>query len=74
MRYINLLTSGKLNSYFADIDRQAEEIFSRLVKQLAEKENVTEALKAENQMLWVQKMNSIRNVAMEIISNNLIYA
>ena len=74
VRYINLLTSGKLNSYLADIDRQEEEMFSRLVKQLAEKENVTEALKAENQMLWVQKMNSIRNAAMEIISNDLIYA
>ena len=74
VRYINLLTSGKLNSYLADIDRQAEEMFSRLVKQLAEKENVMEALKAENQMLWVQKMNSIRNAAMEIISNDLIYA
>ena len=72
--YINLLTSGKLNSYLADIDRQAEKMFSRLVKQLAEKENVMEALKAENQMLWVQKMNSIRNAAMEIISNDLIYA
>lgn len=74
MRYINLLTSGKLNSYLADVDQQAEEVFSRLVKQLAEKESVTESLKAENQMLWVQKMNSIRNVAMEIISNVLIYA
>ena len=74
VRYINLLTSGKLNSYLADIDLQAEEMFSRLVKQLAEKENVMEALKAENQMLWVQKMNSIRNAAMEIISNDLIYA
>ena len=74
VRYINLLTSGKLNSYLADIDRQAEEMFSRLGKQLAEKENVMEALKAENQMLWVQKMNSIRNAAMEIISNDLIYA
>ena len=74
MRYINLLTSGKLNSYLADIDRQAEEMFSRLVKQLAEKEGVTEALKAEHLMLWVQKMNSIRNAAMEIISNDLIYA
>ena len=74
VRYINLLTSGKLNSYLADIDRQAEEMFSRLVKQLAEKENVMEALKAENQMLWVQKMNSIRNAAMEIISNDLIQA
>ena len=74
VRYINLLTSGKLNSYLADIDRQAEEMFSRLVKQLAEKENVMEALKAENQMLWVQKMNSIRNAAMEIISNDLFYS
>ena len=58
VRYYNLLTSGKLNSYLADIDRQAEELFSRPVKQLAEKEGVTEALKAENQMLWVQKMNT----------------
>ena len=72
--YSNLLTSGKLNSYLADIDRQAEEMFSRLVKQLAEKENVTEALKAENQMLWVQKMNNLRNAAMEIVSSDLIYA
>ena len=74
MRYYNLLTSGKLNGYLADIDRQAEEMFSRLVKQLAEKENVTEALKAENQMLWVQKMNNLRNAAMEIVSSDLIYA
>ena len=58
VRYYILLTSGKLNSYLADIDRQAEEMFSRLVKQLAEKEDLTEALKAENQMLWVQKMNT----------------
>ena len=74
MRYYNLLTSGKLNGYLANLDRQAEEMFSRLVKQFAEKEGVTEAIKAENQMLWVQKMNSIRNAAMEIISNDLIYA
>ena len=74
VRYYNLLTSGKLNGYLADIDRQAEEMFSRLVKQLAEKENVTEALKAENQMLWVQKMNNLRNAAMEIVSSDLIYA
>ena len=58
VRYYNLLTSGKLNSYLADIDRQAEEMFPRLVKELAEKEGVTEAIKAENQMLWVQKMNT----------------
>ena len=74
MRYINLLTSGKLNSYLADIDRQAEAMFTRLVKQLSEKEGITEALKAENQMLWVQRMNNIRNAAMEIVANDLIYA
>ena len=73
VRYYNLLTSGKLNSYLADIDRQAEEMFPRLVKELAEKEGVTEAIKAENQMLWVQKMNNIRNAAMEIVSSELIY-
>ena len=71
--YITLLASGKLNSYLADIDRQAEEMFSRLVKQLSEKEGVTETLKAENQMLWVQKMNNLRNAAMEIVLNELIY-
>ena len=71
--YSNLLTSGKLNSYLADIDRQAEEMFPRLVKELAEKEGVTEAIKAENQMLWVQEMNDIRNAAMEIVSSELIY-
>ena len=72
--YSELLISGKLNDYLADINEQAEEMFSRLAKQLSEKEGVTEALKAEKQMLWVQKMNSIRNAAMEIISNDLIYA
>ena len=71
--YASLLTSGKLNGYLADIDRQAEEMFSRLVKQLSEKEGVTETLKAENQMLWVQKMNNLRNAAMEIVLNELIY-
>ena len=71
--YTSLLTSGKLNSYLADIDRQAEGMFSRLVKQLTEKEGVTETLKAENQMLWVQKMNNLKNAAMEIVSNELIY-
>jgi hypothetical protein len=72
--YAELLTTGKLNDYLADLNEQAEELFSQLVKQLAEKESVTEALKAENQMLWVQKMNSIRNTAMEVVSNDLIYA
>ena len=72
--YSELLISGKLNDYLADLNEQAEEMFSRLVKQLAEKEGVTEALKVENQMLWVQKMNSIRNTAMEVVSSDLIYA
>ena len=71
--YTSLLTCGKLNSYLADIDRQAGEMFSRLVKQLSEKECVTETLKAENQMLWVQKMNNLRNTATEIVSSTLIY-
>ena len=74
LRYYILLTSGKLNSYLADIDRQAEEMFPRLVKELTRKEGVTEAIKAEKQMLWVQKMNNIRNAAMEVVSNDLIYA
>lgn len=72
--YANLLTSCSLNSYLADIDEEAENLFSRLVKQLAEKENVTEKLKAENQMLWVQRMNNIRNRATEIVNTDLIYA
>ena len=72
--YSELLISGKLNDYLADINEQAEEMFSRLVKELTEKEGVTEAIKAENQMLWVQKGNSIRSAAMEIVSNDLIYA
>ena len=72
--YANLLTSCKLNSYLADIDEQAKEMFSRLVKQLAEQENVTEKLKAKNQMLWVQKMNNIRNRATEIVNTELIFA
>lgn len=71
--YTSLLTCGKLNSYLADIDRQAGEMFYRLVKQLSEKEGVTETLKAENQMLWVQKMNNLRNTATEIVSSTLIY-
>ena len=71
--YSELLISGKLNSYLADLNEQAEALFSRLVKQLSEKEGVTEALKAENQMLWVQRMNNIRSAAMEIVSNELIY-
>ena len=72
--YSDLLISDKLNDYLVDINEQAEELFSRLVKQLAEKEGITEALKAENKMLWVQNMNNIRNTAMEIVSNDLICA
>lgn len=71
--YTNLLTSGKLNSYLADIDEQAEELFFRLVKELAEKENVMEELKAENQILWVQRMNNIRNCATEIVNEEVVY-
>ena len=68
-----LQLSGKIYEYLADIDRQAEEIFAKLVKDLAENEGVTEALKAENQMLWVQKMCSIRNRATEIVNAELNY-
>lgn len=71
--YATLLTGGKLNGYLADIDRQAEEMFSRLVKQMAEAEGVTEQLKADNQMEWVGRMNNIRNRAMEIVNSELIY-
>ena len=73
VRYYNLLTSGKLNSYLADIEQQAQDLFSRLVKDLAEKENVTEELKSTNMMLWVQKMNNIRNRATEFVNAELIY-
>ncbi len=73
VRYANLLTTGKLNDYLADLNEQAKAMFSQLAKLLAEKEGVTEVLKAENQMLWVQKMNNLRNAAMEIVSNELIY-
>ena len=73
VRYYNLLTSGKLNSYLADIEQQAQQLFLRQVKDLAEKENITEKLKSENQMLWVQKMNNIRNQATEIVNEEIIY-
>ena len=71
--YTNLLTSCKLIAYLADIDKQAEDMFFRLVNQLAKQEGVNEKLKADNQMLWVARMNNIRNRAEEIISNELIY-
>ena len=72
--YYNLLTSRKLDSYLADIDKQAEEMYFRLVKQMAEREGVTEQLKAENQMEWVGKMNNILNSALEVINAKLIYS
>ena len=71
--YANLLTSGKLNSYLADIDKQAEEMCSRLVKQMADREDITEQLKAENQMEWVRQMNNIRIRTNEIVLRELIY-
>lgn len=71
--YATLLTSGNLNSYLADIDQQAEEMFCRLVKEFATREGITEKLKADNQMEWLAWMNSIRNRATEIINTDLIY-
>ena len=72
--YYNLLTACKLNDHLADIDRQAEEMFSRLIKQMAEREGVTEALKAQDQMAWVGQMNNICSRASEIVNNELIYS
>lgn len=69
----SLQLSGKLNSYLADIDKQAEYMCSRLVKQMAEREGITEQLKAENQMEWVRQMNNLRNRANEIVLHELIY-
>ena len=74
VRYANLLTSGKMNAYLADIDRQAEELCLRLAKQTADAEGITEKLKASDQMEWVRQMNSIRNRAMEIVNAELIFA
>lgn len=73
VRYYNLLTSEKLNLYLADIEEQAEKMFSELVKSLAKEEKVTEELKATDIMLWVQKMNNVRNRAMEIVNEQVIY-
>lgn len=72
--YTTLLTSGKLNSHLADIDGQAEEMLFRLNKQMADSEDITEKLKVKNQILWVDKMNAIRDAAREIVNNDLIYA
>lgn len=71
--YTELMTSGKLNGYLADLNEQAEDMFLRLVKELAAKEGITETLKVKNQMLWVQRMNEVRETATEIINNDLIY-
>lgn len=71
--YYNLLTSGKLHSHLADTEEQAQELFSRLVKEYAEKEGITEQLKSTDQMKWVGKMSAIRNAATEIINRELIY-
>ena len=72
--YNSLLLSGKLNGYLANLNEQAEDMFFRLVKELAKKEGITETFKAENQMLWVQRMNAVRDAATEIVNNDLIYA
>lgn len=73
VRYANLLTSGELNAYLADIDRQAEELFLRLVMQMADAEGITEALKASDQMEWVGRMNNVRSRAFEIVEADIIY-
>ena len=72
--YYNLLTSGKLYNYLADMDKRAQILFNRTVKSLAEQEQITEKLKAENKMLWVQKMNNIRSRAIEIVNEQVIYS
>ena len=71
--YANLITSGKFVAYLDDIEQQATAIFLRLVKEIAEKENVTEELKATDMMLWVQKMNNIRNRAREIVNDEMVF-
>ena len=73
VRYANLLTSGELNAYLADIERQAEELFLRLVKQMADAEGITETLKASDQMEWVRRMNNVRSRAFEIVEVDIIY-
>ena len=71
--YLSLLTSGKLNGYLADLDKQAEELFTRLIKQMAERDGITEKLKADNQMEWVGRMNNIRSRATAIVKHDIIY-
>ena len=72
--YDGMLLTGKLDSYLREIDRQAEEMFSQLVEQMAEREGITEQLKAENQMAWVGVMNNIHNRAQEIVLHDIVYA
>lgn len=74
LTYTNLLTSGRLNEYLAEIDKQAKDMFLRLIKQMSEREGVTEQLKTENQMKWVGRMNNIRSRAVEIVNAELIYS
>ncbi len=71
--YYNLLTQGKLNSYLHDIDIRAKEMYDDLIYQLAEKQGITEQLKVDNQMLWIQEMNNIANQAREIVYSEIIY-
>ncbi len=72
--YYNLLTSGKLDNYLTDVEKRAQTLFEKTVKSLAEQEQVTEKLKATDMMLWVQKMNNIRNRATEIVNEQVIYS
>ena len=72
--YLNLLTSGRLNEYLSSVDEQAEDMFFRLVKEYADRQGVTEQLKAENQLLWVQRINNIRACVREVVENELIYS
>lgn len=67
------MSSGKLNSHLAEIDKQAEDMFFRLVKQVAEREGVTEKLKADNQIVWVARMNNISSIATEMVNAEMIY-
>lgn len=72
--YMNLLTSGKLHSYLLDIDKQAEDMFLRLVKEYADKQGVTEQLKVEKTQEWIGRMNNIQACAREVVNNELIYS
>ena len=71
--YYNLLTSGKLHSHLADVEKEAQSLFSRLVKEYAEKEGVTEQLKATDQMKWVRRMNNIRERATEVVNSEVVF-